>query len=260
MLTKLLKYELYTGKGAIFAIAGAMGGLLFVTCLLHLLRVDILIASMRMLGLIASAVALMVCVVMLVLSVYNRLCGRESTLTFTIPATVHDILLSKLLSAIVLVCGTVVIIAVYWVIYALVCIDAQNRAMLIEQIKQFLSAPLANRALTLILIACLSYYCQLLLCAAIVNVPRFRDRNLGVGSGIIAWIVLSQGYGLVMVGVWAGYLYLRGGALDNAFLNDPANIEWTMGGLFIIMTIGMAIAALVYYFVAARLLTKKRSV
>ena len=260
MLIKLIRYNLYSCKNRYFTILPVMGGLLLLSFIMRLFQSYIIDNIMQTISIVATVVAIIVCALMIVTDTYSKFCGRESTLLYSIPTTTHHILLAQLLCSLIWIVYTLISLFVFWVIWFFLILPAQFQEAVWNQLNTLLSDPAFLKGILMSGIAIINYLCLLFLCAVIINIPAFQYRNMGMASGIAAWVIIGQGSGLLYVGIWAVSLITSGGTFSNEFLNDPANTDFVLNSLFPMMTLGMGITSVVFYTLSSLFLSKRRSI
>ena len=115
MLRKLLKYDLKSGLRTFSVVWLGIAVLTGLVCLIFSFDTDnnttiLMIGVLTMIPLMLGVIgAILYSNVFVALRFYNGLLGREGYLMFTLPASPWKLLTSKLLTAILFVCGTTVI-------------------------------------------------------------------------------------------------------------------------------------------------------
>lgn len=266
MLAKMIRYDLRFGSRKYALMAAMTAALLLMAAFGRLVNNNIIMGLGIFFAILASVAYLVLYVVISIQHLYSQLCGRESYLSYSLPVSVHTLLLSKLICILFWAIVTFLLLAVFWLVGVELIFLRPEGGSSVRSIREALdSLSSVERAEILsmfpvtaatIVVGIFQQVAQFAFCVSLVNVPALKERNLGVAAGILVYLFGSQAIGMVEFGALWGFERIRWG--NNAFWNmdtPAATIPFLMYFLVcgVILTVG-------YYAAAAYLIGRKRSI
>ena len=259
MLIKLIKYNLYTAKSRYFMLMSINLGMMLLSISLKVFGSDTINNFMISMSVFVSVVTVIISFIFILMEVFGKICGNESIFIFTLPAKTKQIYFSHLVSSLLWILFMIAFFILFWMIWVLLLFSPMLKTLVFAQISAVIQSFYFAKMLLFLGIVAIYYLCIILLCAAIVNLPTFKNKNLGMATGVISWIVISQLSGLILLLGLMVYFVINGGSLSNVFMNDPANLNYIVDSITIVFGVGMSVLSLIYYFLGTRVIANHRS-
>lgn len=197
MLGKLIKYDLMFGSKKYLLMGALLLALLVTMLVVSLIGNEVLIVLTIVLAAIASIAYLVMYLVISVQHLYQQLVKRESYLSYTLPVTTNQLLLSKLLTITIWGAALTVAIIVFWFTAVDRMLVWQLNTSLYQEIAAILpDAQLTGQFIFSILLQTLSgmIYSMGMLAFSIslVNIPWLKVKGMGVAAAVLFWIFGGQ--------------------------------------------------------------------
>lgn len=264
MLGKMIRYDLRFGAQKYAMIAVLTAGLLLMAGVGSLIRNEIITGLAIGLAALASVVFVVLYVVISVQHLYTQLCGRESYLSYSLPVSTHTLLLSKLICILFWGFVTAIFLVVFWLIgveFAFLRPEGQSFAAIWQAAKDAMPPDFAGSGIftlvgVLMVVGAFQQVAQYAFCVSLVNVPALKERNAGIAAGVVSYLIGGQIIGSISLLIY--WLIQRVQYPERAFMQINTAPEITQ--FLIFFMVFSAIMTVVFYFVAARLVDKHRSI
>lgn len=266
MLGKMIRYDLRFGAKKYALIAALTAALLLLAAFGSLISNGVITGLGIFFAALASVAFLVLFIVISVQHLYTHLCGRESYLSFSLPVSVHTLLLSKLICILFWAVVTGVLLLAFWFIGVDFIFLRQSGQSLITMWRTVVDSmpteltwlynDMLPRLLPLTVVSILMSITELAFCVSLVNVPAFKERNLGIVMGIAFYFIGGQILGVIQILAYmlAERILFPGSPFMR--IDNPGQCA-----LFINVSLIFSIILIfAFYFAAARLTGKKRSI
>ena len=259
MFGKLLKYDIRAGAKAyslMFIILAVLAAVTGLACLIDITIINGFVFTTAIIGSVACAVVVIVATIK---QLYAQMCGKESYLTYTLPVGTAAVVLSKIINIIIWVVLAVAGVCLYWFLYHKIC-SADIKMTLDSLITKLSNSGVGSLLFTVMGMSVITSAFLVMLSAGIANIPSLKNRNAGVPIAVAAWYLISQTLGLIFAGIWFIYIIANNGEISNEYLNNPENTARFLDVLKNIMVVGYSISSLVFFFLAVKVIGKRRSI
>ncbi len=272
MLGKLIKYDLRFGFKqymfmAALTLALILGGVIGIA-----VGNDTIAQLFIVFAVLATIAFFVMYAVISVMHLQKTLRSRESYLTHTLPVTGNQLMFSKCVTIVLWGIFTTALVTLYWFI-AVDRMTLASQGTSFAMMWQTLSDTVGAEAIKAIqkgmweiagltILSFIEKVTLILLCVNIANMPVFKERNLGVVMGIVAFIVVSTAVSWITLGaiaVTTSSVAIPQGTMSVDML-DIGKVSAIISSISLITAIISVIFSIASYFTSVYLINKQKSI
>ena len=266
MLGKLIKYDIRFGAKKYAFMAALTAAALIVAVISLALKSELVSVLFIVLAVVATIAYAVMYIVVSVQHLYKQLCRRESYLNYSLPVSPHSLILSKIITILFWGIVTAAVVVLFWLVAVDRMVLAQkgmSLRLVWDTAVQFVRtdggfelSPLMAKALIMGIIQSIMTVCMAAFCVSLANVPYLKERNWGVATGVVGFIVMYNVIGLIPMFIW--WLIEKAGGGTDVYNVAGARINEMMTGLTWVSGITYVVFAIVFYFLTVRMVDKHR--
>jgi hypothetical protein len=181
--------------------AALTAGLILLTVTTMTLNVDFLAAAAMFFAVIATVVYGVMYVIISIRHLSTQLCSNESYMNYSLPASSHTLVLSKLICILLWGIVSLLLIVFFWIVGVGGIMLAESE-MSLSEIWNAIVAGLGRAGIRNIssILSMVSWIgislsimslCLLGFCVTLCNVPALKERGIGVVTGVVGFFVMQ---------------------------------------------------------------------
>lgn len=267
MLGKMIKYDIMFGAKKYGIMAALSAALIVVAVAAASLNSEMVLGISLFLAVVATVVYVVMYIVISVRHLSTQLCSNESYLGYSLPASAHTLVLSKLISILIWGVVTIALIIFFWVVGIGGIALAQSEITLKELWEGIISgfkqlgmnengiSSMLSMVTWICITASLMSVCLLGFSVAVCNIPFLKERGIGTVTGVVGYFVLYYGisYALSKIG---NLFNINDISYD--FMDSLSGFDTAIRSFGVFYSIAFLVVAVGFYFLTVYTVDKHR--